>query len=148
MGTKPRYTEPGTGEFAMEAFMRQQNQVSIAVMTGPVYTMGQLHGGEDKQLVLGTQAAAAIEVWLIHQALGYSAGFAEKYVAKSVAKKSILGATPVGPVVAIGAGSAIMADKYVSTMEGYAPEDPAQKASFMNSIAAAMAGTFGGMTIE
>lgn len=147
MGTKPRYTEPGTAEFAMEAVLRQQNQVSIAVMTGPIYTMGQLHGGAEMQQVLGTQVAAAIEVWLVHQALSYSAGFVEQHVAKSVAKKAIIGATPVGPAVVIGAGSAIMADKYVSTMEGLAPEDPAQKASFMNSIAAAMGGTFGGINL-
>jgi hypothetical protein len=132
----------------MEAFMRQQNQVSLAVMSGPVMPMVQVKQGEDPQRVIATQAAAAIETWLVYQALGYTAGVGEQWMAKRLATRAMVGAAaPVYPIVAAGAAVAA-SGQYVTAMEGYAPEDPAQKSSFMNSVAAAMAGTFGGMTIE
>lgn len=99
----------------MEAVMRQQNQISLAVMTGPVLPMAQLAKGDDPQRVIATQAGAAIETWLVYQALGYSASFGEGWMVKQMIRKAMfpshvmLGAGVIG----IGAAFEIHGDSSV-----------------------------------
>lgn len=149
MGTQPVYSEPGTAEYYLEWYFRHHNQVNIAMVTGPFYAARQIHGGADPKEVAAYSALGSIQAWAFYRAIGYSPTILEGIVGKHVAKKEVLKATGgAGILAGVAIGSYLVADTYVSTMEGYAPEDPAQRSSFMNSIAAAMAGTFGGMTYE
>lgn len=104
---QPEYTESGTAEFALEAFMRQQNQVGLAILTGPVLPMAQLAKGEDVQRVIGTQAAAMIETWLVYQALGYTASYGESWMAKQIVKRTIFPYQVMAGAGAIGIAAAM-----------------------------------------
>lgn len=149
LGTEPKYSEPGTAQYYMELWMRHHNQVNIAMVTGPIYTARQIHGGADPKQVAAHTALGSLQAWLFYKAIGYKGTLLEGVAAKHIAKKELLQVTGgAGIIVGVAGASVIGGKTYVGTMEGFAPEDPAQRSSFMNSVAAGMAGAFGGMTYE
>lgn len=151
LGYEPVYSEPGTVEYFLESSMRQQNQISIAMVTGPVYPGTKFAlGEEDRGQIAFTQSMALLETFLFYRAIGYSAPLAEQVVAKQVAKKAVIQGA-LGPAyvpVMVGAVSVVAGTAYIDTMREFEPEgNRHDKSSFWQGIAAAMAGTFGGMSV-
>lgn len=126
------YSEPGSIEGHLEAVARQQNQVSMAILTGPVMPMFQLAKGEDPQRVIATQAAAAMEAWVVLQAIGHTAAFGEGWMAKQIVRRAMfptqvmLGAPVIGITAAVGVhGQSTAIDKTASL--GGVPTGKTQK---------------------
>lgn len=100
------HSEPGTPAGIAEAIMRQQNQVSLSILTGPALPVSQIVRGDSPQQVIGTQLAAGIESWLFYQALGSTATFGEKWMAKQIFKRAMfptqvmIGAAAIGTYAA------------------------------------------------
>lgn len=108
LSTDPQYTEPGTVEYFMEAVMRQQNQVSLALLTGPVVPAASFASGGNKQEIAATQISAVLEAWLFTQAIGASPTAAQKFMAKQIVKQAITPYAAAG--LAVGTGIALAMD--------------------------------------
>lgn len=107
-GVKPRYTEPGTPDYFLEAVLRQQNQVHLAMLTGPIVPAATFVAEpDDRQQIVGTQVSAGLQTWLFYQALNYSAGFGEKFMAKQVAKNMLITQVAIPGAAAIGVAAAV-----------------------------------------
>ena len=116
----------------MEAVMRQQTQISLAILTGPVMPMAQLVKGDDPQRVVATQVGAAIETWLVYQALGYTASIGEGWMVKQIIRRAMfptqvmLGAAAIGVAAAVEVhGNSTTIDKTASL--GGVPTGKTQK---------------------
>ena len=119
-GTQPKYTEPGTPDFFLEAVLRQQNQVHIAMLTGPVIPAAKLVSGDDpieQQRILGTQASAGLQTWLFYKAIGYSASIGEQFMAKQVAKSAVTTQLALPSAVAIGVAAGMEIHKESTTLD-------------------------------
>lgn len=112
---------------------------------GPVSPFVGMRQGDSTDEVVATTISSGIQTWLALQLLGGGAKMADvaharKFVAWRMASAGLTLAAPA--VFAAGVTSV-----YIGQMEKHAPEDPAQNKSFWNSIAAAMAGTTGGIDV-
>jgi hypothetical protein len=102
--------------------------------------------GQSKKQVVGSVAVPAVTGFAItswatgqsYVSLGSSAFTALTGVAPSTA------AAPLVPVVT----TAVVTTAYVEFHKKYEPTEPTHKASWWNSLAAAMGGTFGGIQYE
>lgn len=107
----------------------------------PFTPINSLYQGEDPQKIVAQSGGSAIITWLMINALG-GAELGAVQMTRSLATRAVVSAaTPVVPVVAAG----YVTDKYIGFLEEHQPEEPTHQPSFWNSIASAMAGTFGGI---
>ena len=122
-----------------------QTQVQLGIILGPVSPALAMHQGKSADEIIATSIAAGLETYLFLEYL--RSGTSMTNVAHFRKFTAFKGAVAAAPVVGIAGVSAFAANKYIEQMERVAPQDPAQKASFMNSVGAAMAGTFGGINL-
>jgi hypothetical protein len=130
----------------MVDIMEFQTQVSLGIVAGPIAPAIAIHQGKSSDEIVASSIAAGLETYLFLQYLGGGTRAIDvakfrKYGAWRIASAS-------APVVAAATIAGVGSKKYIGAMEKMAPSDPAQKGAFMNSVAASMAGTFGGMTLE
>lgn len=130
---------------AILEIMDFQTQVSLGIVLGPLSPALAMKQGRDRQEIVASSIAAGLETYLLLQYLG--GGTSMTTVANFRKYLAFKGAVGITAAVAVPAISVVGAQKYVSSMERMAPSDPAQKSAFMNSVAAGIAGTFGGMTL-
>lgn len=107
----------------------------------PIYS---LYEGVDPEIVAGQSVATGLTAWLTLTALGGAEAGAVT-VGRSVATRAAVGVlAPVVPAYA----AVKVTDVYIDTISRYEPDGNVHdKSGFWQSISAAMAGTFGGMTI-
>ncbi len=123
-----------------------QTQVSLGIIAGPIAPAIAINQGKSSDEIVASSIAAGLETYLFLQYLG--GGTTTTQVANFRKFSAWRIASASAPAVAVATISGVGSTKYVGAMESIAPVDPAQKGAFMNSVAAAMAGTFGGMTFE
>jgi hypothetical protein len=117
LGHEIEYSESGTIEGYVEAVVRQQNQISLAILTGPVMPSMQIVRGDDPQRVVATQAGAAIETWLVYQALGHTASFGEGWMMKQMIRKAMFPTQVMLTAGAIGIASSVAIHGKSSSIE-------------------------------
>lgn len=96
------------------------------------------HEWED-QLGMAVASQIGISVFLYH--IGMSG--LEFTVARAITQSAVAPTTVVAPLVA----TAVISNAYIEAISDYAPEDPNENSAWWNSIGAAMAGTFGGISV-
>ena len=93
-------------------------------------------------VVLPTATAFAVTAWATGQAhVSLSSAAFTAFTGTTPSALLTGTATLAAPVVA----SAVISTGYISLMDELKPEEPTHQPSFWNSIASAMAGTFGGI---
>lgn len=108
----------------------------------PFTPLSSLYAGEDPQEIVGQSIGSALTTWLVATAFGGAELGSTQVVRSLVGRQVLAAATPVIPIVA----SVVVTEKYIGFLEEHQPEEPTHQPSFWNSIAAAMGGTFGGMS--
>ena len=122
-------------------------EFNVGTLSGIVFPFTpivQMYEGQDTEIIAGQSVASGLSAWLTVTALGGAEAGAIT-VGRTVTTRAVAGVlAPAVPALA----AAKVTDVYIDTISRYEPDGNVNdKSAFWQSISAAMAGTFGGMTI-